>query len=127
MIEDAVERLDGVIGWLTFFGWSYVNGVRDLESVVDIASRQEAEELRRFLNKTRSEKRFKTILKLVSQKPMRWSELKKALEFSEGVEIDDHNFNTLLQRLVKAGLIEKRGEHYVVPDPVLSVAIQKHI
>jgi len=127
VVEEAVERLDGLIGWLTFFGWSYVNGVRDLENIVDTASRQEAEEVRRFLARTRSEKRFRTILKLASQKPMRWSELKRALEFSEGVEIDDHNFNTLLQRLIKAGLIEKRDEHYTVPDPILAAAIQKHI
>ncbi|MEM2284501.1 MAG: hypothetical protein QXL29_07825 [Zestosphaera sp.] len=53
--------------------------------------------------------------------------MKKALEFSEGVEIDDHSFNTLLQRLVKAGIAKKRGEHYTIPDPILSIAIQKHI
>ncbi|MEO3993123.1 MAG: ATP-binding protein [Desulfurococcaceae archaeon TW002] len=127
VIEDVVEKLDGLIGWLTFFGWSYVNGVRNLEEVVSAASKQEAEEVKRFLLRTRSEKRFKTILKLVSQRPMRWSELKKALEFEEGIEIDDHNFNALLQRLVKAGLIEKRDEHYAVPDPILATAIRKYI
>lgn len=127
VIEEAVDRLDGLVGWLTFFGWSYVSGLKNLEEIVDAASRQEALEVRRFLSKTRSEKRLKTILKLASQRPMRWSELKKALEFSEGTEIDDHNFNDLLQRLVKAGLIKRQNEHYVVPDPVISVAIQKYI
>ncbi len=127
VIEEVVKELDGLTGWLTFFGWSYVNGVRDLEGVVDAASRQEAEEVRRFLTRTRSEKRFKTMLKLVSQRPMRWSELKKALEFDEGIEIDDHNFNALLQRLTKAGLIEKRDEHYTVPDPVLAIAVRKYV
>jgi AAA+ ATPase superfamily predicted ATPase len=127
LIEEVVERLNGLIGWLTFFGWSYVNGLRDLESVVDAASRQEALEVRRFLSRSRSEKRLRTMLKLVSQKPMRWGELKKALEFSEGVEVDDHNFNSLLQKLIKAGLVEKRGENYLVSDPVIAVAIQKYV
>gem|GEM_PF-5127618 len=45
--------------------------VRDLESVVEVVSRQEAEEVKRFLSKTRTEKRFRTILKLVSQRPAR--------------------------------------------------------
>lgn len=67
----VVERLDGIIGWLTFFGQSYLNRVRDLESVVEVVSRQEAEEVKRFLSKTRTEKRFRTILKLVSQRPAR--------------------------------------------------------
>ncbi len=127
LIEEVVERLDGLIGWLTFFGWSYVNGLRNLESVVDAASKQEALEVRRFLSRSRSEKRMRIMLKLVSQKPMRWGELKRALEFSEGIEVDDHNFNSLLQKLVKAGLIEKRGENYVVSDPVIAVAIQKYV
>lgn len=127
VIEEAVDRLDGVIGWLTYFGWSYVNGVSDLEAIVEAASRQEAEEVRRFLAKTRAEKRYSTILKLLAQKPMKWSEIKRALEFIEGIEIDDHNFNNLLQRLVKANFIEKRNDYYVIPDPILTTAVQRHI
>ncbi len=47
--EEAVERFDGIIGWLTYFGWSYSRGMGGVESILDMAARQEAEELRRFL------------------------------------------------------------------------------
>lgn len=128
LIEWAVDRLDGVIGWLTYFGWSYVAGVRDVEAVVDMAARQEVEEVKRFLSRTRSERRYRAILKfLVLQKEARWSEIKRALEVSEGLEIDDRNFNDLLQRLVKAGLVERRGDLYTVADPILSTAIERYL
>ena len=56
----AVKALNGTVGWLVYFGWSYVHRVRGLEEVLDIAARQEAEEV---LGKTRSERRYRGILK----------------------------------------------------------------
>lgn len=108
-IERAVEVLNGTVGWLVYFGWSYVHGVRDLEEVLDMVARQEAEELRRFLARTRSERRYRRILKAVASGVGRWSEIKRALEVDEGVEVDDSNFSDLLKKLVKAGFIEKGG------------------
>jgi len=126
-IERAVEVLNGTVGWLVYFGWSYVHRVRDLEEVLDIASRQKAEELRRFLAKTRSERRYRRILKAVASRRGKWSEIKRALEVDEGVEVDDRNFSDLLKKLVKAGFVEKRGEAYVVSDPVTLRAIERYL
>jgi AAA+ ATPase superfamily predicted ATPase len=39
VIEEAVNTLDGVIGWLTYFGWSYANGVRSLGEVLDMTAK----------------------------------------------------------------------------------------
>lgn len=36
-VEEAVERLDGVVGWLTLFGYKYATeGVR-IEGFIDLA------------------------------------------------------------------------------------------
>jgi Predicted ATPase (AAA+ superfamily) len=127
VIEEAVNTLDGVIGWLTYFGWSYANGVRSLGEVLDMAAKQEAEELKRFLAKTRSERRYREILKAIASGKSKWSEIKRALEVAEGIEIDDSNFSDLLKKLIKAGFIEKRGEVYTAPDPITLRAIEKHL
>lgn len=127
IIEKAVDALDGVVGWLVYFGWSYVHGVKDLGEVLDTAARQEAEELKRFLARSRNERRYREILKAVAQGRSRWSEIKRAVELAEGVEVDDKNFSELLKKLVKAGFIEKTGEEYIVPDPITARAILKHL
>jgi AAA+ ATPase superfamily predicted ATPase len=127
VIEKAVDVLDGVVGWLTYFGWSYSYKVKDLEGVLNAAAMQEAEEMRRFLAKSRSEKRYRAILKTVAEGKNRWSEIKRSLELLEGIEIDDKNFNELLTRLIKAGFLEKIDERYKVPDTITARAILKHL
>ncbi|MDT7867941.1 MAG: ATP-binding protein, partial [Acidianus sp.] len=47
LMEKAVDALDGIIGWLTYFGHLYVTGgLRGLEDVVRAASSLALEELR---------------------------------------------------------------------------------
>jgi hypothetical protein len=127
VIEEAVNVLDGVIGWLTFFGWSYIHGVKSLEEVLDEAAKQEAEEIKRFLSRARNERRYRAILKAVAEGRSRWSEIKRALEVVEGVEIDDKNFSELLKRLVKAGFVERVNEGYRIPDPITLRAVLKYL
>lgn len=127
IIERAVDILDGIVGWLTFFGWSYANGVHSIDEVVDIAARQEAEEIERFLSRARSGRRYRGILRAVAEGRSRWGDIKRALEVFEGVEIDDKNFSDLLKKLVKAGFLEKRGEEYAIADPITLRAVQKYL
>ncbi|MEG9193863.1 MAG: hypothetical protein V6S10_00845 [Candidatus Methanoglobus sp.] len=44
---------------------------------------REAEEIKRFLAKSRSERRYRAILKIVAEGKTRWSEIKRSLEFLE--------------------------------------------
>jgi AAA+ ATPase superfamily predicted ATPase len=101
--------------------------VKNLEEILDTAAKQEAEEIRRFLDRSRSEKRYRAILKIVAEGKSKWSEIKKSLELIEGIEIDDKNFSELLKRLVKAGFIEKADEEYRVPDTIMTKAILKYL
>jgi AAA+ ATPase superfamily predicted ATPase len=127
VIVNAVNVLNGVVGWLIYFGWSYTHGVKNLEEILDTAAKQEAEEIRRFLGRSRSEKRYRAILKIVAEGKNRWSEIKKSLELIEGIEIDDKNFSELLKKLVKAGFIEKVDEEYRIPDAIMTRAILKYL
>ncbi|MEM4422697.1 MAG: ATP-binding protein [Pyrobaculum sp.] len=126
-LEEAVDSLDGIIGWLTYFGWSRVVGAKSLEEILDAAARQEAEEISRFLAKSRSEARYRAVLKAVAARPMRWSEIKRVLEAEEGAAVDDRNLTDLLHRLEKVGLLEKREGLYAIPDPVVRLAVERYI
>lgn len=126
-LERAVDALDGIIGWLAYYGWSKATGAKSLEEIVDTAARQEAAELQRLFAKSRAERRYRAILKAAALRPMRWSELKRAVEVEEGAEVDDHNFTKLLQNLVRLGLLEKQEGAYRIPDPVVRAAVEKYI
>ena len=45
--------------------------------------------------------------------------MKRLLQAEEGRPISDSEVTKLLRNLVDYGFLEKRGEVYVVPDPVL--------
>ena len=49
----------------------------------------------------------------------RWSDVKRLLQAEEGRPISDSEVTKLLRNLVDYGFLEKRGELYAVPDPVL--------
>jgi hypothetical protein len=127
VVENAVNVLDGIVGWLIYFGWNYIHGVKTLDEVLDIAARQEAEEVKRFLTRSRSERRYRAILRAIAEGRCRWSEVKRSLEILEGVEIDDKNFNELLKKLIKAGFIEKVNVEYRISDTVMTRAILKYL
>ncbi|WP_243665769.1 hypothetical protein [Vulcanisaeta sp. JCM 16159] len=49
-LNEVVDRLDGVIGWLTYYGYSRSVGGRDLTSIFNDAINLAREELENFLN-----------------------------------------------------------------------------
>jgi AAA+ ATPase superfamily predicted ATPase len=132
VLEEAVRRLDGIIGWLTFFGHESVRAGGPSESVLNEAVRKgsklEAEELKRFL-KTREQaaRRYLRILKTaVRLEHARWLDMKETFEALEKKRIADNVFNDLLENLVKGSFLEKREDGtYSVPDPILVHAIQE--
>jgi len=46
----VINELSGIIGWLTYFGYNYIKGVKDLGLIIDDASRLAASEVNRLLN-----------------------------------------------------------------------------
>lgn len=129
-IELVVSELDGVIGWLTFFGYKIMSGDSPKEVLartVEEGSKLEAQELEHFL-KTREQgrKRYVVILKSSARLgPARWTTLKANLQAEEGKKISDKIFSALLENLVKANFLDKKEDAYFVPDPLLIRALQK--
>jgi hypothetical protein len=50
--------------------------------------------------------------------------VKRFLQAEEGRPISDSEVTKLLRNLVNYGFLEKRGELYIVPDPVLRRALR---
>ena len=124
-IKKAVEKLDGIVGWLTLYG--YLRGVRKLsekDALDELFERAKALVLDEVSTLTRYSARYWYILKAVSLGNDSWSSIKEYVEFKAG-KINDAKFSALLKNLVKYGYLEKTSDGYSIPDPVVREVIKK--
>jgi len=118
-IDDTVEELDGIPGWLALYG--YIRATRNLghneainEVLREAKSLVQTELSRLFAYSPR----YRVILKAVALGYSRWKDIKDYLTLKLGY-INDSNFSKLLENLVKSGYVEKKEGKYTIPDPVL--------
>lgn len=125
-IEQAIEKFDGIIGWLTYFGYSTVAGGEDIEAIYDKAAKLALNELEHALKIYGvGEKRYREILKITTLLgEARWSEIKRGVEARHG-RIPNNTLSAMLKNLVDSGFLEKDGETYRISDPVLKHGIRK--
>ncbi|WP_010477104.1 AAA family ATPase [Thermococcus zilligii] len=131
VLENAIDRLDGIVGWLVKFGVvSLREGLREevIYKVLEEASRLALAELKRFLEKRPlARRRYLTVLRAIASGKNTWGELKREVERKEKREIEDAALARLLNALLKASFVEKRVEGrnvtYGIADPVLEFAL----
>ena len=124
-LEEAVNTLGGIPGWLTYYGFNYIqerDHKKALDKTVETAISLILEEFNNFL-KGRGEARERyRIIMTTCARGCRWSEAKNAIEAKEGVRIDDKRFTELLNNLVKASFLVKEGEIYKPADVMIGKA-----
>jgi len=125
ILEKAVDEIDGIIGWLTYFGHVYaVTRVAEIEPIMSAAVNLAVQELNNFILQKKSN-RYKILLKLLV-KERTWANLKRQLEEKEGRTINSRTFSELISNLIKSGIVEKSKEGiYYIPDPITRKAAEK--
>ncbi|RLF90555.1 ATP-binding protein [Thermococci archaeon] len=123
-IREAVEELDGIVGWLTLYGYNRYLGYSHLKALEKLK-----EDAKRLINLEFSKlkklsKKYELIMKIVARGTHRWSEIKEKLELMSG-KINDKRFSDLLKNLVRYGYLEKRDGGYFIPDPLVEVAFRR--
>ncbi|MGC8849920.1 MAG: AAA family ATPase [Candidatus Bathyarchaeia archaeon] len=128
VLDEAVENLDGIIGWLTYFGYSYVTGEADVKRIYESASKLAAEELKNALKLYgEGEPRYREALKIVATlRSASWSEIKRGIGARLG-EITDSKLSNILKNLKDSGFIIKDEKGYSVSDPVLARGILSYL
>lgn len=121
VLEAVYERVDGIVGWLAYFGYSIATSGAPpgevIEEVAEKAMKLVGEELGGVLRRSRY---YKYLLKAVAMGADTWSSAKKAMEAWLGRPIQNAQFSGLLRALVGLGLLEKAGDKYVIPDPLVA-------
>lgn len=119
-IEKVVEELDGIIGWLTYYGYLKVSGKGDFQNILNEAVELAKSELESFL-KTRVSKRYRVVLKLLAEGVREWGKLKRAIENAEGIELSDRVLHEVLQSLRNHSIIDDENNF---TDPIVKKAAQ---
>jgi AAA+ ATPase superfamily predicted ATPase len=124
-LDEAVEKLDGIPGWLTLYGNNIalqkIPQRRALQETVAEGIKVVKSELEHFLQ-GRDRITYLTALR-VAAVPARWNEIKKAIEAKRDSPVNDATLRNTLESLKSAMLVEERngerGGVYHVIDPIL--------
>ncbi|MEM4349276.1 MAG: ATP-binding protein [Candidatus Nitrosocaldus sp.] len=120
-VNEAVDRLDGIPGWLTLYGNNVaVRGMphgRALEETIAEGTKIVKDELEHFLQ-GRDRMVYITALKAMAISA-RWGEIKNAIEIRRGYSVNDATIYNIIESLKAAMLIGEDEGIYTVKDPML--------
>ncbi len=118
-ISEAISELDGLIGWLTLYGYEkgIVKNKGALEQTIDIAARIVATELVNFLKKAKNRKLYLSIIK--NAKETSWDELRTIVGRDLGESLNPNLFTFAVKKLVNYSFLEKSNNKYRLSDPLL--------
>ncbi len=117
LIDTAVQELDGIIGWLAFFGLRVAEHGQQtkqiIEDVLDLATNLEKAELESLAPSQR------LVLAAISKlSHPSWSDIKSMAQGLAGRDLNDAEVNRALRSLRSLSLIHKEGDAYIVTDPI---------
>jgi AAA+ ATPase superfamily predicted ATPase len=127
LLEEAVSLFDGVIGWLTYYGYQALRLGHEgaITKTLEEGSKLVMGELENFLSlRPQARTRYLIILKLLIN-PLKWSEVKAGLSAKLKKEVSDKQLTHYLRELISYGLVEKINNEYVIADPLLRHAIRE--
>jgi uncharacterized protein len=124
-INEAVERLDGIPGWLTLYGNKVLvqklKPEQALEETIDEASKIVKDELEHFLE-GRDRQAYIAALKAVAT-TSRWTEIKGAIQIAKSTAANDGTVYKIIENLKAAMLISEEKGAYRVKDPMLKAVL----
>lgn len=119
-INKTIEKLDGIIGWLTKYGW-YRQKKPHRDALAMTIDEGKQIVLDEFMRISAGSEKYSLIVKSVKNRNRsegaRWEELK------EKTSISDKQLYTMTKRLIDSGFLLKQNELYTIADPMLEEAI----
>lgn len=130
VLEYAWDNLDGIVGWLVYFGASCSEEANkdSVDNILNEATSFASEESKNFLSKhVPAEKRYLAAIKAIAYGENTWSTIKEFMEKQEKRSIQDSTISRILNALLDSSFVEKiiegRNIHYEVADPVVKHAV----
>ncbi|WP_297068348.1 ATP-binding protein [Thermococcus sp.] len=123
-LEEAVDELDGIVGWLTLYGYNRYLGLPHTGALRKLKEDAKKLILSEFSKLKKLSSRYELVIRAVANGRHRWRKIKEAVELLEDGRIDDKNFSNILNNLVRYGYLKKTVEGYFIPDPLVELAFK---
>ena len=122
IIEEIVDKVDGIPGWLTYFGYKYCRkpSPEIVKEIFNEAKMMVLNEARKLPSKY-----YIYALKAISMGYRRWKNIKQAIELWTNRPLTNAQISRTLQTLLKLSLIEKEEDEYRITDPVVAEALKE--
>ena len=129
IIREAVNTLDGIVGWLVFFGRVCIDAGRvDKRSIALTLEKAEIIVNDELSNLKRNSSRYISVLKAMAFGSKGWKEIKTATEIIEKNNLTDTSFSRILSRLIELSYVEveigEDGKTYKLFDPVVESVVR---
>ncbi|MEM2452400.1 MAG: ATP-binding protein [Candidatus Methanomethylicia archaeon] len=121
-IEEVVNMFNGIIGWLTYYGYSKCFGGRSYRDIWNDAIELARLELENFLRFRVSRSRYIVILRALAQGVVEWGKLKRFLEDIEGRGVSDRVLHDILITLRRHSIIDEDNKFM---DPLIKEAAKR--
>lgn len=122
VIERAVGEIDGVVGWLVYFGKLYPEkGVDALDEVKSLGSKMVKKELEGLF--IRSPYYLDILKAIATMGRTRWKNVVNYVIVKNEKKVPNATISRDLKALMMTGFVEKIGEEYVIPDPIVKYTI----
>jgi AAA+ ATPase superfamily predicted ATPase len=99
LIEEAVAFLDGIPGWLAYFGRRYVDGEKDFNTIKNAAVAIALDELSKL------SVREKLVLKALANNAKSWSQIRDYILEKHGLALPKSTLSRHINKLEKLGII----------------------
>lgn len=126
-IEEVIEELDGVMGWLTAYGWfrnQNLNHKNALMKTLEEGKKLAKEELNKFLDNRKAKANYIFLLKTLARNKNSWGIIKNEF-IRKGKKVSDRQLLLYLKELIEYSLIEKEKDRYKISDPLHIRAIEE--
>jgi len=124
-INKAVEKLDGIPGWLTLYGNNAavrrLPHEKALQETIAEGTKIVKDELEHFLQ-GRDRTTYITTLK-VAATSARWKEIKNAIETRKGSSVNAATLQNVIENLKASMLMDEHEGVYTVKDPMLKTVL----
>ncbi|MBO3841666.1 MAG: ATP-binding protein [Candidatus Brockarchaeota archaeon] len=124
-VDKAVEKLDGIVGWLTYLGNKSIKegfSSATIDAVMEEASRIVETEIRKLEVLS---KYYLLTLRAIANGSASWTEIKRTVEAWAGIPLTNAQITRTLEKLIEMGFIEKKENLYAIIDPLVKFTVKR--
>jgi len=121
VLQKVYERVDGIVGWLTYFGCLIIESHKPITEAVDEVTERALKLVQKEVDEVfRRSRHYMHVLKAISLGISTWSGIKRAVEAWLGRPLQNAQITRLLKTLVELSIVEKKNDYYVIADPLIA-------